>query len=125
MKRTFIILSSHAKITTVIRTKLPLLLISFTISKKKGLCICYLHIFPDLFVSLTKEMMKVVDDLVFKVGDEKAMENANTRNEPLRIEEVIRKDKVTWTYLRKRGLIPFMECIESHDERVSWKFIDS
>ena len=47
------------------------------------------------------------------------MEPTNAQIDPPKIEEAIKKVKVAWTYLKEGWLIPFMESIGRHDEKVS------
>ncbi len=63
--------------------------------------------------------IEVEGNLVIELRKEETIENDNTQIRTPQIQEIFIKLKETWTYLKEGGLIPFMERIEGHDEKVT------
>ena len=64
-------------------------------------------------------------ELVFDLDNDEVIEGENSRLEQSIIEKIVRDDKMAWFYLEEVTFISFMECIEAHNEMVTWQVVNS
>ena len=67
-------------------------------------------------------MEKKIEELVVELGGEMG---ASNHIEPVGVEACIHKGEGAMVYLRKGGLLPFMEGMEKHDEHISMQLFNS
>lgn len=115
---------AHDKFKCYLRLNTLNIIVTFYQSRKVYLLGISLILFGFLGL-LVACMSKLYEGLVVELGEGIPMESNIVHIEPARIEDSTQNDNTSWTYLCEGGLIPFMECIEGHDERVFSQIINS